>query len=39
MFVTPPLESVDIDDQNQWTVAEALALYDRNRASAGLETA
>lgn len=29
MYTTPPLESVDIDDANQWAVAEALALYNR----------
>lgn len=34
MFETPPLESVDIDDANQWAVAEALALYDRNQSAA-----
>lgn len=31
MFETPPLESVDIDDANQWAVAEALALYNGDR--------
>lgn len=30
MFETPPLESVDIDNQEQWAIAEALALYNRN---------
>tara|TARA_R110000868_G_scaffold2384_5_gene17651 strand:- start:10474 stop:11178 length:705 start_codon:yes stop_codon:yes gene_type:complete len=30
MFETPPLESVDIDNQEQWAIAEALALYSRN---------
>jgi CMP-N-acetylneuraminic acid synthetase len=30
MFETPPLESVDIDNADQWAVAEALALYQRN---------
>lgn len=29
MFVTPPLESVDIDDADQWAVAEALAFYNQ----------
>lgn len=30
MFETPPLESVDIDNADQWAIAEALALYQRN---------
>lgn len=34
MMTTPPLESVDIDDQEQWVMAEALALYERFRAQA-----
>lgn len=29
MFVTPALESVDIDNMDQWKLAEALALYNR----------
>ncbi|TRO96040.1 acylneuraminate cytidylyltransferase family protein [Glycocaulis profundi] len=32
MFTTPPLQSVDIDDADQWAVAEALALYNRETA-------
>jgi hypothetical protein len=27
MFETPALESIDIDDQPQWAMAEAVALY------------
>lgn len=27
MYVTPPLESIDIDDAHQWALAEAVALY------------
>lgn len=27
MLVTPPLESVDIDDADQWRMAESLAIY------------
>lgn len=30
MFETPPLESVDIDNADQWAIAEALALYQRH---------
>lgn len=30
MYETPPLESIDIDNAEQWAIAEALALYDRN---------
>lgn len=30
MFETPPLESIDIDTANQWMLAEAVALYDKN---------
>ena len=30
LFETPPLESVDIDDQTQWIIAEALALHGKN---------
>ena len=30
LFETPPLESVDIDDQTQWVMAEALALHRKN---------
>ena len=30
MFETPPLESIDIDNANQWATAEALALYTAN---------
>lgn len=29
MYTTPALESVDIDDADQWAMAEALALYNR----------
>ena len=29
LFETPPLESIDIDDQPQWVMAEALALHGR----------
>lgn len=29
MFETPPLESVDIDDQTGWKLAEILALYQQ----------
>ena len=32
MFETPPMESLDIDDQPQWDQAEAVALYGRNKA-------
>lgn len=31
MFETPPMESLDIDDQPQWDQAEAVALYQRNK--------
>lgn len=34
MFETPPLEAVDIDGPEEWTTAEALALYDAHRARA-----
>ena len=30
MFETPPMESLDIDDQPQWDQAEAVALYQRD---------
>jgi CMP-N-acetylneuraminic acid synthetase len=29
MFETPPLESIDIDNADQWMLAEAVALYDK----------
>lgn len=29
MYLTPALESVDIDDADQWAMAEALALYGK----------
>ncbi|WP_420434306.1 acylneuraminate cytidylyltransferase family protein [Hyphobacterium sp.] len=29
MYETPPLESIDIDNADQWMLAEAVALYDR----------
>lgn len=29
LFVTPPLQSVDIDEPEDWFVAEALAVYQR----------
>jgi CMP-N-acetylneuraminic acid synthetase len=29
MHETPPLESIDIDNADQWMLAEAVALYDR----------
>lgn len=29
LFETPPLEAIDIDDQAQWNMAEALAVYER----------
>ena len=29
MFETPPLESIDIDTVNQWILAEAVAMYDK----------
>jgi len=31
MFVTPMLESVDIDEPEDWVVAEALALHESNK--------
>lgn len=31
LFVTPSLESVDIDEPDDWTAAEALALYQKNK--------
>lgn len=30
MFVTPPLESIDIDNAEQWVLAEAVALYPKS---------
>lgn len=32
-YVTPALESIDIDDVNQWTLAEAVALYNARKGS------
>lgn len=29
MYETPPLESIDIDNADQWMLAEAVALYDK----------
>lgn len=29
MFCTPPLESIDIDEPDDWSLAEAVALYER----------
>lgn len=31
LFRTPPLESIDIDNADQWVLAEAVALYPRSR--------
>ena len=31
MFETPPLESIDIDEPHDWAMAEALALYEKNK--------
>lgn len=30
MFTTPPLESIDIDNAEQWVLAEAVALYPKS---------
>lgn len=30
MFVTPPLESIDIDEPEDWAMAEAVAIYTSN---------
>jgi CMP-N-acetylneuraminic acid synthetase len=34
MFETPPLESIDIDNAEQWAIAESLALYHWNEQRA-----
>ncbi len=31
MYITPALEAVDIDEPEDWTMAEALALYEQNK--------
>ena len=31
MFVTPILESIDIDEQENWIMAESLALYNKSK--------
>lgn len=31
MYETPPLESIDIDNADQWVMAEAVALYPKSR--------
>lgn len=33
MYVTPALESIDIDDADQWAQAEAVALYNARKGS------
>ena len=31
MYITPALEAIDIDEPEDWTMAEALALYEQNK--------
>jgi CMP-N-acetylneuraminic acid synthetase len=31
LMVSPPLESIDIDEKSDWVIAESVALYQKDR--------